>query len=92
MQAYRNFSIINKFILEDEYVVKAYKLYQDKKLTVFEKCNMCFTLAKMYEDIGHFSNAYAFLVEGNALRKKLLNYSIELIGHILAGLKKFNHI
>jgi hypothetical protein len=39
-------------------------------------CELCFTLAKVYEDIRNFEKAFEYLKEGNRLRKELLNYDI----------------
>ena len=41
------------------------------------RCQLSFTLAKMYEDIGKLDEAFSLLYEGNSLRKKLLGYSID---------------
>ena len=52
------------------------------------KCHLSFALAKMYEDIGELDQAFSHLSEGNALRKKLLNYSINRDKELFIRLKK----
>jgi hypothetical protein len=42
----------------------------------------------MYEDIGELDHAFSHLSEGNSLRKKLLNYSIEQDEKLFTKLKK----
>ena len=51
------------------------------------RCHLNFALSKMYEDIGEFDQAYVHLSEGNALRKKLLNYSIDQDENLFIKLK-----
>ena len=52
------------------------EFFKQRALTEDDKCHFSFALAKMYEDIGKLDEAFAHLSEGNALRKKLLKYSI----------------
>ena len=42
----------------------------------------------MYEDIGELDQAFHYLSKGNALQKKLLNYSIEQDEKLFETLKK----
>jgi len=44
----------------------------------------------MYEDTGEFDKAFAHLYEGNKIRKKLLNYSIDIDKKIFANLRKMH--
>jgi tetratricopeptide (TPR) repeat protein len=74
--AHRNLSNIKKYTLDDTHFLQVKKYYDKDDLREDAKCNLSFALAKMYEDIGKLDEAFAHLLEGNALRKKLLNYSI----------------
>jgi len=52
--------------------------YLDKvDLDMTDRINLNFALAKSYEDMGNHNEQFKFLEEGNKLRKKELNYSIE---------------
>jgi hypothetical protein len=42
----------------------------------------------MYEDIGNFNESFFYLTKGNAMRKQLLNYSIETDQKLFVQLKK----
>ena len=46
-------------------------------LDITDRVNLNFALAKSYEDIENYNKQFKFLNEGNNLRKKELNYSIE---------------
>ena len=61
---------------------------RDRELSEDAKCNLSFALAKMYEDIGDLNQAFNYLYKGNALRKKLLNYSIKTDKSLFNSLKK----
>jgi hypothetical protein len=63
-------------------------LLEKKELLENDRCNLSFALAKMYEDVGEFYKAFTHLVNGNELRKKLLNYSIESDENLFCDIKK----
>ena len=75
-EVYRNFSMIKKFSPQDDYFARLKALLNFEKLTDDSRCSLSFALAKMYEDNSEFDKAFEHLSEGNALRKKILNYSI----------------
>ena len=87
-KAHRNISSIKKYEIDDDHFLQVKKLYEKVDLTEDARCKLSFTLAKMYEDIGKLDLAYTHLTEGNALRKKLLNYSINKDIDIFNKLKK----
>ena len=51
------------------------------------RCQLSFALAKMYEDFGDIDQSYSYLFEGNALRKKILKYSINQDRELFIKLK-----
>ena len=74
--AHRHLSLLKTFDAYDEQFVKMRDVYLDKDTSEKELCHINFGLAKAYEDLGDFGKAFAHFSEGNALRKKLLNYNI----------------
>ena len=86
-ESHRNLSFIKRYTEADDQIVQAEELYKEEKLSEDQKCNLNFTLAKMYEDIGKLDQAFSHLSEGNALRKKLLNYSINQDKELFSRLK-----
>ena len=52
------------------------ELYLDKNISEEQRCHINFGLAKACEDLGDYEKAFVHYSEGNALRKKLLNYNI----------------
>lgn len=58
-----------------------------------EKVNLLFSLAKAEEDIGNIQEAANLLIEGNSLKKKLLNYKVTNEINLLKEIKeKFSKI
>jgi hypothetical protein len=50
------------------------KLYLNENISEEQRCHINFGLAKACEYLRNFEQAFAHYSEGNALRKKLLNY------------------
>ena len=74
--SYRNLSKLIKFKAKDPLISQMESLYSKSDLHPLHKINLCFSLAKAYEDLNNKDNFFKFLNEGNALRKKELNYDI----------------
>ena len=75
-EAHRNLTLIKKFDRRDKQYSKMLELYLDKNISDEQRCHINFGLAKAYDDLGDFEKAFTHYEEGNALRKKLLNYDI----------------
>ena len=54
----------------------------------FEKVDLYFSLAKAEEDIGNFKEAASYLIEGNKLKKKLINYKISTEINLLKNIER----
>ena len=87
-KAHRNLSLIKKYTVEDKQFLHVQEIYKRVGLTEDDKCNLSFTLAKMYEDTGKLNQAFKHLSEGNALRKRFLKYSINEDKQLFTKLKK----
>ena len=86
--AHYNLSSIKKYKEDDNQINQVQELFKRKGLSDDIRCHLSFTLAKMYEDIGKLDKAFSHLSEGNALRKKLLNYSIDQDKSLFTKLKR----
>ena len=75
-EAHRYLTTLKIFKSKDEQYLNMRELYLDKNIKEEERCHINFGLAKAYEDLGDFKKAFIHYREGNALRKKLLNYNI----------------
>ena len=75
--AHRNLSNITKYTPQHAHLSELEKLHQSDSLTDTDRCKLSFALAKAYEDIGEFGQAFSYFTAGNALRKFFLGYSIE---------------
>ena len=74
--AHRTLSQINKYTLEDDHFRSMKKLYGDSKINNTGKSELAFALGKASEDIKDFNKAFLYFSEGNKLRRKNINFSI----------------
>ena len=81
-------SNIKKYTLDDAHFLQVQEHYDKEDLRQDAKCDFSFALAKMYEDISKLDEAFAHLSEANAIRKKLLNYSIDQDKSLFSKLKR----
>jgi tetratricopeptide (TPR) repeat protein len=72
--SYRNLSKYKKFEAKDPLISQMESLYSKSDLPRLHKINLCFALAKVYEDLNDPENFFKFLNKGNALRKQELGY------------------
>jgi len=75
-EAHRYLASMKKFDSRDEQYSKMQELYLYENISDEQRCHINFGLAKACEDLGDFEQAFTHYREGNALRKKLLNYDI----------------
>jgi hypothetical protein len=73
-EAHRNLSVIKKYKKNDTQINQMESLYKKTHLTITDRRNLCFALAKVYDDLGENDQFFKFLNEGNDLRKQELNY------------------
>lgn len=74
-EAHRNLSAIKKYEKNDSQINQMESLYSEIDLSIVDKKNLSFALAKVHEDLGNYDQFFEFLNEGNKLRKNELNYS-----------------
>lgn len=59
----------------------------------FEMVDICFSLAKAEEDLGNIKEASKYLIKGNHIKKKLINYDITSELDLFKNIKnKFNNL
>ena len=74
VEAHLNLATAKKFSSHDEQIRSMEALYRDATTSDYDRCLLCFALAKAFEDLQDFAAAFKFYGEGNALRKKQLGY------------------
>ena len=74
--AHYNLTLLKKFETKDEQFEKMNEVYLDKSISEIDRYHINFALAKAYEDLKMFEKAFHHYLEGNATRKKYLNYDI----------------
>jgi len=77
-QAHYTYSGIHKYKSEtDPHIGMMLELYQKDNLKAENRIHLAFALAKAFEDIEDYSQAFKYLAMGNDLRFKEFNYHIE---------------
>ena len=76
-KAHHNLSSLKKYTKSDKQIVEMESLLSIKDLSQSDRIFICFALAKAYENLGKQEELFKVLNEGNQLRKKELQYSIE---------------
>jgi len=77
-KAHRMLASIKKFDVMDDQYALMHQLYLNEDISDEQRCEINFGLAKACEDLGNFERAFDHYGEGNALRKKLLKYDINV--------------
>ena len=85
-RAYLNLTELKEFKKNDPLINKIKSLISSKLLSESDRILLCFALAKINEDLGNHVDFFKYLHEGNSLRKKELNYSIETANSIQSEL------
>jgi len=76
-QIHRNLGMMKKYAEGDTQFTYMQSLLSTPDLSQSDRAHLCFALAKAYEDLEMKDDLFKTLNEGNYLRKKELNYSIE---------------
>jgi len=77
-QAHFTYSGIHKYKTEtDPHIDQMLELYQKDNLKDENRIHLAFALAKAFEDIEDYPQAFEYLATGNELRYKEFNYDIE---------------
>ncbi len=91
-RAHRAYSRLVTYKEDDPYIPVMENLYRERKLQDKGHVQLCFALAKAYEDIGRYEESFQRLKEANDLHKKTMNYNvlgeIQLIQYIMEVFKK----
>ncbi|MEE3172409.1 MAG: sulfotransferase, partial [Pseudomonadota bacterium] len=94
--AHYNLSTLKKYTYSDPQIVQMEKLYAGTNISDEDRCHLCFALAKSSEDLGNLEAAFRYFKEGNALRKRFLNYDIvqdeELFSRIRKTANSFKNV
>jgi len=87
-ETHRNLSSITKYTAKNQHFVSVKNLYKKNYIIGKNKCNLDFTLFKMYEDIGELEKAFEHLKNGNLYLKNLLKYTINSDKFLFGRLKE----
>ena len=86
-KAHRHLATMKTFYSQDKQYLMMRDLYFNHNISEEDRCQINFGLAKACEDLGDIEQAYFHYNEGNAIRKKLLNYDISQDTRLFKALK-----
>ena len=75
--AHRNLSIITEYQDDNPQISAVNNMLQNTHLDENDRCHLHYAFAKMQEDIGNLSSAFAHYVAGGELRKRQLLYDFD---------------
>lgn len=75
-EAHRNLSSLKRWTCEDAQLSRMLTLHKDPKLSTMDRVRICFGLFDAFDKLGQPDRAWAYLEEGNTLRKALMGYDI----------------
>ena len=87
-EAHRHLSILTKYTSDTAQISEVEALLQQADINDSDRCNLLYTNAKMQEDLGDLSAAYASYVAGGGLRQKLLKYEFKQDEHLFDQIKR----
>jgi tetratricopeptide (TPR) repeat protein len=77
-QAHFTYSGIHKYREPDDpHIHSMLELYQKKNLQAENRTQLAFALAKAFEDVKEYPQAFKYMEEGNRLRYETFNYAID---------------
>lgn len=85
--AHRMMASLSKFSSKDKRFFKLKKLILSKRLSENSKCQLYFGLAKAYEDLEEYEEAFSCYKVANDLRKKELKYDVARDKSLFKNLK-----
>ena len=86
--AHFNLSSMKIYTASDPQINQIKSLLSTSNLSQSDRINLCFALARVYENLGKQDEFFEFLHEGNRLRKQELNYSLNKDQNLFSIVKK----
>ena len=87
-EAHHNLSAMKQYTINDPQISVIQSILSTGDLSLSDRTHLCFTLAKVNEDLERPDELFKFLHEGNRLRKLELNYSLDRAQKLSALIRK----
>ncbi len=66
-----------KYSLNDNHIENMQIKLQNSDLNQLQKIDLCFALAKAYEDLGELKKCFEYLEQGNQLKRSVINFNLK---------------
>nr|WP_319515318.1 sulfotransferase [uncultured Cohaesibacter sp.] len=90
--AHCQLAALKSFQRDDPQIDAMRTLHQRPNLPEAHLCRLSFALSTAYDCLGDLDKAFGFLKQGNAIRKKMLGYSIEKDRTLFANIYKYHDL
>lgn len=87
-QAYRNLGTLKNYEADDARIESMERLLANRETNKSDRMEVCFALAKAYEDLGEYDRSFEYLETGNQLRKQELRYDIDTDRQLFGRIKE----
>jgi tetratricopeptide (TPR) repeat protein len=87
VKAHHGLSSLKKFTENDPQITLMESLLSNSNLSQSDRKQLCFALAKAYEDLGNQDELFKFLHEGNRLCKEESDYSLDEAKNLFSFIK-----
>ena len=78
-EAHKHLSMLTKYKDEkDDHIKYMQKLLSEKNITDNRRIHLTFALGKAFEDIKNYEKSFNYFAEGNKIKRKKINFSIEI--------------
>ena len=83
-----------KYKKNDPHLNTMLQKIKKNELNIIQKIDLIFAIAKAYEDLGEVKESFEFLLQGNKLKRSVVNFDINLEKEKFEAIKKIfnNHI
>ncbi|MCF3934171.1 tetratricopeptide repeat protein [Acuticoccus sp. M5D2P5] len=88
-ECHRNLSTITRYAAGDPHIDALRSLHESASIGEAQRMHVAFALFKAHDDLGAVDTAFAYLEEGNAIRKRLHPYDGDKVRTTIAGIKRF---
>lgn len=87
-EAYRELTSVKKLDKDDAEFTFMRKMLSDKRITDEQRMHLAFGLARVYEELKEYDDAFKYLAQANQCRRKLIPYNPGTIQTIFSNTKK----
>jgi len=87
-KSFRAIALMKKFKKQDNDLKAMLALYEKATISNDQKLSLAFSLGKAYEDLGDYEKSMRFIIEGNGLKRRSIEHSLDQEIKLVDSLKR----